>query len=76
MPGSRPAAVGDREEPPPPSFSLALFGQQAQLDQARRLLVEEGVGERPEVADGRRHVAFEFVGRGWTFSLDQAEHEV
>ena len=50
------ARVGDREEASPAPANLAVFGEEAEVRQSRRFLVQERVGERPEMADRRRDV--------------------
>ena len=42
------------EEAPPPAAVLAAFAEQPGLGEPRRLGVELGVGDGPEVADARR----------------------
>ena len=71
-----PARVGDAEESPPPTLQLALLGHQTELDEARRLLVEQGVREGPEVADRSGRVTLEVVGRGGPLSRQESEHEM
>src|SRR5664280_2972223 len=70
------SVTGDREEPPPPPFLLTLFGQESEFHQARRLLVQEGMREGPEIADRRCHVALQVVWRRRTFPRKETQHEI
>ncbi len=67
---------GDREQPASPADQLTLLGQEAQRGQTGRLLVQESVRERPDVADRRGDVALELVRRRGPFALEEAEDEV
>src|ERR1700730_18539034 len=67
---------GDCEESPAPAVLLALLRQEAESCQAWRLLVEERVGERPEMPDRGRYVPLEVVWGRASLAGDQAEHKV
>ena len=67
---------GDREQPASPADQLAFLGQQAKRREPGRLLVQERVRERPDVADRRGDVALELVRRRGPFALEEAEDEV
>src|SRR4026207_878853 len=75
-PEGAPSGGRDREQPPTPPAGLALLGEEAQLGEARRLLVEESMRKRPEVTDRGGRVTLEVVGRRRALTRDQAKHEV
>ena len=78
QPGPERLAAGfrDRERPASTADFLTFLGQEAQAGEPGRLLVQERVGERPEVPDRRRDVPLQLVRRGRSLPCKEAEDEV
>ena len=70
------AGLGDREHATTSSVLLGQLGDQPQAGQSRRLAVQEGVRERPKVAERGADVPLELVRRRRPLPREQAKDQV